>query len=554
MTVPAGPEFLNAIIAKLQTLPPDQLKALAERAAADPRRWIANPGRQAEALNSPADELFYGGSPGAGKSSLLIGAAITQHERSIIFRREYPQIRGLEDEAARILGGRDGYNQTEKLWKIPGTDKVLEFGSCPHEWDVERYQGRAHSLKGFDEIAHFSRSQYRYLTLWLRSATPGQRCRIIATGNPPTSPEGFWICEHWAAWIDPTYHDPALPGELRWPAPAEEGSEKEIFFRTSEEAIAHLSKFKNPPRDTDGSIIPPRSRTFIPGKLEDNPDLVRTGYSAVLAFAPKNLQALAKGQFDAQLEDDPWQLIPTQWIIDAQKRWTPQPPKSVPMVAMGVDVAQGGTDKTALAWRHDCWFAPLVMVPGSETPLPSDVAGLIVRHRRDGAAVIVDCGGGYGGGVAEQLETHNQIAAVKYKGSAAGVGRSKCRTYAFANARAATWWAFREALDPEQPNGSPIALPNDPQIRADLAAPRFKSTPRGILLEEKAEIAKRLGRSPDAGDAIVLAWSEGEKALQRGLVGPGSNRSSFARTQSRPEFMTVGHGSAKAKYRKQRRR
>lgn len=147
-----------------------------------------------------------------------------------------------------------------------------------------------------------------------------------------------------------------MPGELRWPASAEEGSEKEIFFRTSEEAIAHLSRFKNPPRDTDGSIIPPRSRTFIPGKLEDNPDLVRTGYSAVLAFAPKNLQALAKGHFDAQLEDDPWQLIPTQWIIDAQKRWTAQPPRNVPMIAMGVDVAQGGADKTCLAWRHDWWF------------------------------------------------------------------------------------------------------------------------------------------------------------------------------------------------------
>ena len=98
--------------------------------------------------------------------------------------------------------------------------------------------------------------------------------------------------------------------------------------------------------------------------------------------------------------------------------------------------------------------------------------------------------------------------------------RSQCRTYSLVNKRAETWWRFREALDPDQPGGSPIALPKDPAIRADLAAPRFKDTPRGLLLEEKAEIAKRLGRSPDAGDAIVLAWSEGQRAVRRGLTGP----------------------------------
>ena len=74
--------------------------------------------------------------------------------------------------------------------------------------------------------------------------------------------------------------------------------------------------------------------------------------------------------------------------------------------------------------------------------------------------------------------------------------------------------------NPSQAGGSPIALPNDPAIRADLAAPRFKDTPRGLILELKEEITKRLGRSPDAGDAIVLAWSEGQRAVKKGLTGP----------------------------------
>lgn len=539
-----GSDFLQSILAKLKGLPPEeQLKVIAQ-AQADPRLWIPNPGPQTDALNSLAAELFFGGQLGGGKSSMLVGAAVTQHERAIIFRREYSQIQGLIDEATRILGTRDGYNGQEHIWRIPGTKKILEFGSVPHEHNVERWQGRAHDLKGFDELAHFSRSQYRYLTLWLRSTTPGQRCRIIATGNRPTSPEGYWVVEHWAAWLDPTYHDPAKPGELRWPVPAAEGHDRELFLRSLDEAIAHLAKFKNPPRDHEGNIIPPRSRTFIPSRLEDNPDLLRSGYASVLAHAPKHLQALASGDFEAQIEDDPWQLIPTAHIIAAQKRHTPRPPGGVPMTAMGVDVAQGGSDKTCIASRHDWWFAPLVMVPGSETPKPSDTAALVVRHRRDGAAVIVDCGGGYGGGVVEQLATHNHIEARKHKGASSATGRSKCRTYAFANKRAEVWWRFREALDPEQPGGSPIALPNDPMIRADLAAPRFTDTPRGILLEEKGEIAKRLGRSPDAGDAIVLAWAE------RGRLGEG-RRSSDARHRDRPTHAQVGYASAKGWLRRQ---
>jgi hypothetical protein len=162
--------------------------------------------------------------------------------------------------------------------------------------------------------------------------------------------------------------------------------------------------------------------------------------------------------------------------------------------------------------------------------------------------VVVDCGGGYGGGVAQQLRDHNGVDAIKYKGSNGAVGRSKCRTYGFKNKRAESWYRFREALDPDQDGGSPIALPNDPMIRADLAAPRFRDTIHGILLEEKAEIAKRLGRSPDAGDAIVLAWSEGQIALRRGL-GPASRTSSSSHG-SRPKYANCGYEHLKTRRRR----
>jgi hypothetical protein len=41
-----------------------------------------------------------------------------------------------------------------------------------------------------------------------------------------------------------------------------------------------------------------------------------------------------------------------------------------------------------------------------------------------------------------------------------------------------------------------IALPPDGELRADLAAPTYEATARGILIEEKDKIRKRIGRSP----------------------------------------------------------
>jgi hypothetical protein len=79
----------------------------------------------------------------------------------------------------------------------------------------------------------------------------------------------------------------------------------------------------------------------------------------------------------------------------------------------------------------------------------------------------------------------------------------------FANLRAQTWWQFREALDPF--TGADIALPPDPELAAELTMPRRVPEKREIQIESKDQIKKRLGRSPDKADAVVMAWAFGEK-------------------------------------------
>lgn len=349
----------------------------------------------------------------------------------------------------------------------------------------------------FDEVSDFTESQYTFIIGWNRSVDPNQRCRVLAAGNPPTQPEGLWVLKRWAAWLDPTHPNPAQYGELRWYTTDANGEDLEVDGPG--------------PHEINGKMVKARSRTFIPAALSDNPDLAATDYESVLASMPEPYRsAYLDGNFTAGMRDDAFQTIPTSWVREAQQRWKVVPPLGVPMCAIGVDVAQGGDDNTVLAIRHDGWYAPLIKIPGKLTPDGKTVAGKVVQYRRDSAVVAVDLGGGWGGDAYGHLK-ENSIDSVGYMGVKSSTKRTVDKQIKFTNVRSEAYWRFREALDPSQEQGSPIALPEDPELVADLCAPTFKIGPNGIQVEPKDVLVKRLGRSPDKGDAVVMAWWVGPK-------------------------------------------
>lgn len=487
-------DFLKAF----EALPADEKKAaleLAERETSH-MRWVPNVGPQTLAYFTEADETFYGGSAGGGKTALLCGIAVNEHKISHLFRREATQVRGLIDELTKIIGNTDGLNQSPPVsWRLPG-GRMIEIAGVKDESDKEKWQGRASDLKGFDEITHFSESQYRYIIGWNRSTDPAQRCRVIATGNPPTTAEGLWVISYWGAWLDPNHPNPAVPGELRW-------------YTTIDGRDVELPN--GDPVEVNGKIVRPRSRTFIPAKLEDNPDLMRTNYASVLEAMPEELRKrLRDGQFIAQLEDDEFQVVPTEWILAAQARWKPERPQHSVMTAMGVDIAQGGADRTVMAPRYGEWFAPLIVKPGRETPDGPTAAALIIMHLRDAASVNIDLGGGWGGSAYDHLKANDAVTMMGIVPGGGSSGRTIDGRLTFRNIRAEMWWRFREALDPSSEHK--IALPPDPELRSELAAPKWQLTSgNAIQIEEKAKIKDRLGRSPDKGDAVVMAWFSGNR-------------------------------------------
>lgn len=500
---------LDDAIALLAGLPPAKAQAVIDGAlAANKHRvWVPNPGPQTDAFFSDADELLFGGEAGGGKSDLLIGLSLTEHDRSLVLRRTNKEAEKLFDRYAEILDGdRTGFNSQKGIVR---DGRIIDIGGCQLESDKQKRKGIAHSLKAFDELVDFSETQYTFIIAWNRSSNPKQRCRAVATTNPPTRPEGMWVVRRWGPWLDPKHPNPAKDGELRW-------------FTTINKVDTEVEG--RGPHMVNGKPVYAKSRTFIRSKLADNPDLTRTEqYAATLDALPEELrEAYREGRFDAGLKDAPMQAIPTAWIRDAMSRWTDKPMLGVPMCGMGVDCTGGGDDPMVIACRHDGWFDNLVVIPGREIPaerVGKESAGRVIAHRRNKAIVVVDMGGGYGGALYETLKD-NDIAAVPHKGAEATSKRTKDGQFRFYNKRSEVIWRFREALDPDQVGGSPIALPPDPILMADLAAPAFWVAKvdgmAALQIEPKEKVCDRIGRSTDRGDAVVMAWSAGPTYITDG--------------------------------------
>ena len=171
---------------------------------------------------------------------------------------------------------------------------------------------------------------------------------------------------------------------------------------------------------------------------------------------------------------------------------------------LGVDIARYGKDKSCLAERVgntivslDKWSKVDTM---ETTGRVKAVLGSDVAH----VDVI-----GIGSGVVDRLREIAGEENLSYtvEGINFGAGTDvtdRSGEVEMLNVRAAAWWGMRERLE----DGG-IALPPDGELTGDLVSPRYSYTSAGKLkVESKEDIRRRLGRSPDVGDAVVLAFWE----------------------------------------------
>jgi hypothetical protein len=249
--------------------------------------------------------------------------------------------------------------------------------------------------------------------------------------------------------------------------------------------------------------------------VRDNPVYLASDYVSRLQALPEPLRAmLLFGDFKAGTEDDPWQVLPTEWVRQAQARWRPDGGAGLPLDVLGVDVARGGQDRTVLAGRRGTWFSPLSKHPGTSTPDGPAVVALVERAVAADPEALVNVDVIGVGSSVYDLCRAGRVGRPRPVNFAEACGRrDRAGVLHFANLRAYAYWSLREALDPA--NGDGLALPPDPELLADLTAPRWEMRAGGVLVESKERIIKRIGRSPDCADAVVLAHCDGPAPLFR---------------------------------------
>ena len=538
MTETVSPDDLKAVLEMYNSMSEGERQQIDSLIAEDIKAtpWVpminkrdpGKPSPQQQAFDTLADITLYGGAAGGGKSSLAAGLAMTVHKRSVIYRREKTDLSALIDEVLSIHGSDKGWNGQKNTLKLPG-NRSVNFEGMQHEKDKKVAQGKAKDLIVYDEVTQFTESQVRYSMTWNRPTKEhvGVRCRVLMCTNPPDTAEGDWIIGMFAPWLDKEHPNPALNGELRWFISDKDGKDQEVPDGTP---------IPDPmfPDDRLKDTIP-RSRTFISSSVDDNVYLEGSGYKAGLQALPEPLRSqMLMGDFLAGREDDPWQVIPTEWIELAQDRWTERRPPELEMTTLGFDPVRGGGDNAVLAPRYGWYFGNLVVRPGKELVNGPQNAMFATMHVRNGATIMVDIIGGAGASAYDQMVLNGlNIEAVDGREKAPGHAIVSAKL-TFFNLRARNWWRFREMLDPE--TGMDVALPPSRTLKADLSAPKWQMTPRGIQVEGKfseskdgfGDIKARLGRSPDEGDAVVLAAREAKiKVVKKFPKGPPKSNGKY---------------------------
>ncbi|MFI8448237.1 hypothetical protein [Streptomyces erythrochromogenes] len=351
---------------------------------------------------------------------------------------------------AAKLPGR--VNQTE--WHL--NDELVGFGRKPADHDESAFQGihARYVLVLIDEACGVPEQ------LWVAAdaLATGPDCRILAIGNPDNPASHFRkVSTPGSSWHQiaiSAFDSPNLTGE-------------------------------DVPHEMAVSLV---ARDWVEEKArewgEDNP-----------LYKSKVL-----GEFSA---DAPNQVVRASDLALCRiERPNPSTDEVTP-VELGVDVGGGG-DETVIRERRGIragreWRA--------HTDRPEKIAPLIIQAIKDTGATAVKIDSiGVGFGVIGELRNAANRGEHQAHIHAVNVATKASRPDKFANLRAEIWWEIGRGLSERQGWDLSRAENIDTAV-AQMLEPRWDTDPQGrIRVEPKDEIIKRLGRSPDNADALLLAF------------------------------------------------
>jgi len=171
---------------------------------------------------------------------------------------------------------------------------------------------------------------------------------------------------------------------------------------------------------------------------------------------------------------------------------------SSPLI-IGLDIARFGDDQTSFCFRKGRWCIKFETFKKLDNVAVANIATNYI-HQMQPYRIFMDIGG-QGAGVYDILKDRGFGEIIR------GIyfGEKALNDNRYFNRRAEMWDEIRVWLEGKPP----VQIPPDEDLYDDLTSVNKKYDRKGRLcLEEKDELKKRLGRSPDKGGALALTFAE----------------------------------------------
>lgn len=388
-------------------------------------------------------------------------------------------------------------------WKIG--KELVGYGRKPADYDEAGFQGIhcRYPLILVDEAAGIPEQ------LWtaVDALATNENARVLAIGNPDDANSEFArMC---------------LPGS-GWHVVVLDGLSSPNF---SEDEVRHVSNIPNQTGDLHGYMV----ENQLPFAREKIPFDLSQLLLSPLWVAERMLDWGVYKDSDEQWQTTPlWEsrvrarfpadaqshgVIPLTWVQQAVERWYAFKESALPVEELlgsrvfSCDPARYGDDETAICERVGHVVLNVDRVGQQDT----QTTALRLSRRMDqygSTFAIVDVVG-IGAGVVDRLREEDK-EVLGFNSAAKTAMMDAHGEFSFPNQRSAAWWNLREMLDPSNP-ATRLCLPPDDQLIGDLVAPRWRiGAGAKIAVEPKDLTKKRLRRSPDSGDAVVMSlWFHG---------------------------------------------
>ena len=364
----------------------------------------------------------------------------------------YSQVRAIlwrEIHRAHVKGHLPGHvNQSE--WWIGG--EIVGFGRKPSDYDPDAFQG-IHAravLVLIDEACGVPKS------LWDAASTlvTNEDSRILAIGNPD-DPSSFFaqVCRVDSGW-----------------------------------SVLKIAASDTP--NFSGEDVPPEIKPLLISPLWVEERRIEWGADSPLYVAK------VTGEFPAFASDA---VVPYAWAKQCQTLDAPLPDDG--SVALGIDVGAGG-DQSVIRERRGNTAGRQWSDHSADPEILVNLAMLALRETGASSINIDTIGVGYG--VAGHLRDQCREAGLEVDVVSINVAERAQDPTRFINLRAELWWEVGRELSKDM--AWDLAAVDDGVI-SQLVAPKY-SVARGgrIQVEAKDDVRRRIGRSPDDADALLLAF------------------------------------------------